>query len=209
MLLRAAIFDFGGVLTTPLQDALMAFGEDAGIELQDLVRACLGAYAGQQDDLVTGFETGLISEEEFSVAVAGRLSEISGRQLDPRGLVQRMFRVSLEEQMFDAIGTAHAAGLRTALLSNSWGTSLYPRRRLADLFDVLVMSGEVGLRKPEPAIFALTVERLGVAPGECVFVDDNPSHLAVAKEQGMATVLHRSPEDSISELEVLLDLRLR
>jgi putative hydrolase of the HAD superfamily len=134
---------------------------------------------------------------------------MSGIPVDPDGLVQRMFSVELEEAMFDAIRTARTAGLKTALLSNSWGASLYPRDRLDDLFDVLVISGEVGLRKPDPAIFSLTAGKLGVPTTECVFVDDNPAHLAVAKDKGMTTVLHRTPAESLAELELLLGLVLR
>ena len=206
---EAVIFDFGGVLTTPLQDAMVSFGQEVGIELQDLVRAALGAYAGGTDDLVTSFETGAISEDEFARAFAERLSGISGRPIAPEGLVHRMFRVNLEESMLQAVAAARRARLRTALLSNSWGTTLYPRDRFEELFDVVVISGEVGLRKPDVAIFRLTVEKLGVDAAACVFVDDHPGHLAIAQQEGMTTVLHRSPAESIAELEGLLAIPLR
>lgn len=110
--------------------------------------------------------------------------------------------------MFTAVEAARAAGLKTGLCSNSWGESLYPRSRLTGAFDVVVISGEVGLRKPDPAIFRLTAERLGVVPSRCVFVDDHPGHLQVAAEEGMKTVLHTSPPDTITQLESLLGVRL-
>jgi putative hydrolase of the HAD superfamily len=110
--------------------------------------------------------------------------------------------------MLGAVGAAQAAGLKTGLLSNSWGTSLYPIERLQGLFDEMVISGEVGLRKPDPAIFELTTVRLGVAPPRCVFVDDHPGHLEAAAGIGMTTVLHRNPSQTISELEDLLGVAL-
>jgi putative hydrolase of the HAD superfamily len=205
----ALVVDFGGVLTTPLQTAMLAFAEEAGIDLQDLARAALGGYMGSEDSLVFGFETGRISEREFSTAFAERIREYSGAQIDADGLVTRMFSgLRLEEPMLDAVAAVRAAGLKTGLLSNSWGTALYPHERLEALFDVSVISGEVGLRKPDPAIFELTTQRLGVPAERCVFVDDHPGHLKSAAEAGMTTILHREPALTIPELESLLGLTL-
>lgn len=204
----ALIVDFGGVLTTPLQDAMVVFANEVGIDLQDFVRMALGAYTGGDDELVVGFETGRISEEEFAAAFAERLSAVSGRRVDPVGLVQRIFRVNLEEDMLEAVGTVRSAGLKTALLSNSWGMGLYPKDRLDDLFDAVVISGEVGVRKPDAAIYRLTLERLGVEARACIFVDDHPGHLVPAEAQGMTTVLHSGPRTTIARLEELLGLEL-
>ena len=205
----ALIVDFGGVLTTPLQGAMVRFADDLGIELQDLVRVALRAYAGHEDELVHRFETGHISDDEFSRDFAVRLQEATGRAVDPEGLVDRIFAgMAAEEDMMDAVVVARGAGYRTALLSNSWGLSLYPRDRFPDMFDVVVISGEVGLRKPDPEIFNLTTERLGIAPERCVFVDDHPGHLKAALEVGMTTVLHRAPNETIEELEDLLQVPL-
>ncbi len=211
---RALVVDYGGVLTTPLQDAMAAFAEDLGIELQDLVRVALGIYyrsdGAERDDLVVKFETGAISDHEFARALAERLSTVAPARVDPEGLVERMFAgMKLEHQMLDVVRAAKAAGLQTGLLSNSWGLWGYPRDLLAQLFDVTVISGEVGLRKPDPAIFTLTTARLGVPAAGCIFVDDHPGHLKAALEAGMTTVLHRSPAQTIAELEALLSLPLR
>ena len=206
---EALIVDFGGVLTTPMQDAMVRFADELGIELQDLVRAALGAYSGGEDRLVVDFETGRISEEEFAVAFARRLEDTTGRPIDPEGLVGRIFRLEIEEAMMDLVAAARASGYRTALCSNSWGTRLYPRDRLDPIFDVIVISGEVGLRKPDPAIFELTTKKLGVEPRACVFVDDHPGHLSSALQIGMTTVLHRTPRTTISEVTGLLSLRAR
>jgi epoxide hydrolase-like predicted phosphatase len=205
---NALIVDFGGVLTTPLQDAMQEFAEDLGLELQDLVRVALAAYTGSEDSLVTDFETGRISEEEFSVAFAARLTETSGKHVPAEDLVKKLFRMRLEEPMFEFVAAAKATGYRTGLLSNSWGTDVYPRHRFDGLFDEVVISGEVGLRKPDPAIFELMTEKLAVPASESVFVDDHPGHLQAALEHGMTTVLHRSPAETIAELQRLLGISL-
>src|SRR5919106_4283517 len=206
---EALVVDFGGVLTSPLHEAMTGFCEETGIELQDLARAALSVYYGGEDDLVVAFETGRMSEEEFSHAFARRLTEATGVEIAHEGLVGRMFAdMELETPMFTAVEVARRAGLKTGLLSNSWGADLYPRQVLDGMFDVVVISGEVGMRKPDPEIFALVVERLGVSAPGCVFVDDHPGHLKAAQEIGMTTVLHRSPAETISELEALLELEL-
>ena len=206
---EALIVDFGGVLTTPLQDSFVMFAEALGIELQDLVRVALKAYAGDSDPLVVGFETGEIGEDEFAIEFAQRLAQETGVEVDPERLIQRMFGgIRLEEGMFDALAAAKRAGFKTGLLSNSWGVSGYPRERLAEVMDVVVISAEVGMRKPDPEIFTFTTSKLGVAPSTCVFVDDHPGHLKAAQEAGMTTVLHREPAQSIAELEDLLGVGL-
>ena len=208
--LRGLIVDFGGVMTTPLQDSMVAFAAEIGLDLQDFARIALGAYAGGEDPLVVDFETGRIGENEFALELARRIREVSGIEVAPEGLVRRIFTgLDLEEEMFSAVSAASRAGLRTALCSNSWGSELYPVDRLAAVFDVVVISGEVGLRKPDPAIFELTLERLGLEPASCAFVDDHPGHLQVARELGLTTVLHREPASTIAELEKLLGLALR
>jgi putative hydrolase of the HAD superfamily len=206
---RALIVDFGGVLTTPLQDSMARFAEDLGVELQDLVRVALRAYSGAEDDLVVGFEIGRIEEEEFAAAFADRLKEETGVEIDPGGLVEKIFAgLDIEEPMMKAVIEARRSGLKTALLSNSWGLGLYPRERFPEMFDVVVISGEVGMRKPDPAIYAHTVEELGVPAEACIFVDDHPGHLKAAQAEGMTTVLHRTPTETITELETLLAIPL-
>lgn len=206
---EALVVDFGGVLTTPLQDSFVMFAEALGIELQDLVRVALKAYAGDHDPLVVAFETGEIGDDEFGIEFAQRLAQETGVEVDPERLVERMFGgMRLEEGMFDALAAAKKAGFKTALLSNSWGLSGYPRERLAEVMDVIVISAEVGMRKPDPEIFTFTTRKLAVTPERCVFVDDHPGHLKAAQEAGMTTVLHREPARSIAELEELLGVPL-
>ena len=205
---RAVIVDFGGVLTTPLIEAMDRFAAETGVELQDLARAALGAYAGQDDDLVTGFETGRVSEEEFSRAFVDRLEAATGRRVEAKDLVKRLFDVRVDDQMLDGMRKVAAAGFKTAVLSNSWGHSLYPRELLDGLFDEVILSGEVGLRKPDPEMFRLALRRLDVEGSESVFVDDHPGHLEPAARLGMATVMHTVPARTLAELQTLLGVPL-
>ena len=204
---EALVLDFGGVMTTSLEEAMAAFALSNGIEMQHLVRAALSAYMGAEDDLATDFETGQLSEADFSIAFAARLEEYSGVRIEHDGLVAGLFEaLDLEEDMFELVERAKEGGYKTGLLSNSWGMGLYPIERIRQLFDVVVISGEVGLRKPDPDIFKLTVENLGLDAAACIFVDDHPGHLKAAQEAGMTTVLHKSPAQSIPEVEALLNL---
>ena len=207
----ALIVDFGGVLTTPLQDSMESFADSLGLELQDVARAALGAYAGTEDRLVTDFETGRIGEAEFAGAFAQRLSATSGKAIPAEGIVARIFgTLRLEEPMFEALEAARDGGLKTGLLSNSWGVALYPFDRFEGLFDAVVISGQVGMRKPDRNIFDLVLERLGSPdPARCIFVDDHPGHLRTGLELGMRTVLHRTPAQTVEELELLVGFRLR
>ena len=205
----ALVVDYGGVLTTSIQDSMQVFADEEGIELQDLARVALKAYIEGDDELVTAFETGRMSEEDFSMQFAQRLAMETGKEIDPERFVNRMFGgVRLEEGMLEAVATVRRAGFKTGLLSNSWGLGGYPRERFEELFDVVVISAEVGMRKPQPEIFRFTTDKLGVDPSRCVFVDDHPGHLKAAIAEGMTTVLHRNPAESIEELSRLLEVGL-
>ena len=205
----ALVVDYGGVLTTSIQDSMQVFANEEGIELQDLARVALRAYVEGDDDLVTAFETGRMTEGDFSMQFAQRLAQETGKEIDPERFVARMFGgVRLEEGMLDAVAKTRGAGFKTGLLSNSWGLEGYPRERFGELFDVVVISAEVGMRKPQPEIFRLTTEKLGVEPDRCVFVDDHPGHLKAALAEGMTTVLHRSPAETLEKLSGLFELPL-
>jgi epoxide hydrolase-like predicted phosphatase len=159
------------------------------------------------DGPVALLETGRISREAFGVDLAAALSARSGIDVSSERLVEELFaEVVDEERMFAGVARARRAGVRTGLLSNSWGLGGYARDRFEELFDAVVISGEVGLRKPDPAIFALAASRLGLEPGGCVFVDDLGANVRVAEALGMAGIVHRSPQDTLVRLEPLLGL---
>jgi epoxide hydrolase-like predicted phosphatase len=127
----------------------------------------------------------------------------------PRLIERLMGNSAPEPAMLDAVRRARAAGVRTGLISNSWGTSRYDRSQLAELFDGVVLSGEVGMRKPARAIYEMGARSIDLEPERCVFVDDLPFNLKPAQELGMATVHHTEVEETIAELERLLGVALR
>jgi epoxide hydrolase-like predicted phosphatase len=94
------------------------------------------------------------------------------------------------------------------LISNSWGTGGYDRPLLKELFDAVVISGEVGIRKPAPDIYALGAQRIDLPPEQCVFIDDLAFNLKPADELGMATIHHVTSERTIAELSRLLGVEL-
>jgi epoxide hydrolase-like predicted phosphatase len=200
---RGLLVDFGGVLTTNVFDSFKAFCVAEGLE-QDAVKM-LFSGPGEGLSLLRKLETGEITAAEFSDGFAPLLG------VDADGLVGRMFAgVGPDEPMLTAVRRAREGGIRTGLISNSWGEGLpYDEGLLAELFDAVVISGDVGLHKPEPEIFELGAERLGVPPRECVFVDDLRENCAGAEAVGLTAVLHRGAEATVARLEQLLGLPLR
>lgn len=197
----ALLVDWGGVLTTNLFTSFGEFCTEAGIPPEMLVEAFRGNRAFR--DTLIAFEEGKIEEPVFEERFGALLG------IDHAGLIDRLFaRVGPDMAMLAAVRNARAAGIRTGLISNSWGTRRYDRAMLEELFDGVVISGDVGIRKPAPEIYLLGAERAGAAPHECVFVDDLPFNLTPAQELGMATVHHVDTTATIAELERLLDLRL-
>jgi putative hydrolase of the HAD superfamily len=198
---RGLLIDWGGVLTSSLFDSFRAFCELEGLAPETLAQRFRGDPACR--DLLISLETGRITEEDFEPQLAATLG------VGAPGLIDRMFAGSgPDEAMIEAVRAARAAGVRTGLISNSWGTRRYPKELLSELFDGIVISGEVGMRKPAPEMYTLGADRIEVAPERCVFVDDLPFNLAPAAELGMATVHHRSAERTIAELEELLAVEL-
>ena len=204
----ALLVDFGGVLTTSVTRSFRAYCLQMGLPSELVKEAFLEAYTHHEGDSpVHRMETGEITVDEFSEGLAAVLTERSGVQVPHEGLVQRLFSgMEYDEAMFTAVAAARRAGVKTALLSNSWGSENYPHERFADTFDVLVISGEVGIRKPDPEIFHMAARRLGVAPHACVFVDDLDRNIEVAEELGMAGVLHRRTEETVAQVAELLGL---
>jgi epoxide hydrolase-like predicted phosphatase len=155
-------------------------------------------------ELLIGLETGKLEELDFEHGLAAALG------VEEAQLIDRLFAGSTPDlAMLAAVRAARAAGVRTGMVSNSWGTRRYDRAMLAELFDGVVISGEVGVRKPAPEIYALGAQAIGLAPSACVFVDDLPFNLTPAAEIGMATVHHREARETVEELERLLGVPLR
>jgi epoxide hydrolase-like predicted phosphatase len=213
--LRALVVDYGGVLTEPLAESMGNWCAHEGldpVEFGRVMKDWLGTSYGEEalDNPVHALERGELAIGEFELALAQRLRRTDGAAVEAAGLLSRMFSgfEHPQQPMLTALRRARAAGLSTALLSNSWGLD-YPREDWDELFDAVVISGEVGLRKPQPEIYQLAASRIGRRPQECVFVDDLAPNIRGAATTGMVGILHRDPEQTLDELEALFGLPLR
>jgi epoxide hydrolase-like predicted phosphatase len=199
---KGLLIDFGGVLTTNVFDSFKAFCREEGLP-EDAVKK-LFRERGEGLSLLRRLERGELSAEDFSQQFAPLLG------VSPDNLVERLFDgIGPDEAMLGAVRRSRAAGIKTGLISNSWGDGVaYDPALLDELFDAVVISGEVGMHKPEPEIYELGAERIGVAPDDCVFVDDLRVNCAGAEAIGMKAILHRGPEGTLPQLEELLGVPL-
>ncbi len=200
--LKGLLIDWGGVLTTNLFASFHAYCVRAGIEPAKLV----GRFKSDPEarELLIELETGKLPEDEFERRFAVLLD------VAPEGLIDGLFSgVHADELVVDAVRRAHRGGIRTALVSNSWGVHRYPRSMFGELFDGVVISAEEGIRKPSKRMYELGAERAGVPPQECVYVDDLPFNLTPARELGMEVIHHTDSEQTVAELERLLGMPLR
>jgi putative hydrolase of the HAD superfamily len=212
--LKGVITDWGGVLTTPILVTVRAWIEADGIDWESYAAVMrpwvFGAYgADGSPNPVHMLERGECSISEFETILAARLLSTNGDPVIADGLLKRMFAASVPvPAMYELIRALREAGFGTALLSNSWGADEYPRADFPQLFDTVVISGEVGMRKPEPEIFAHAAAALGLDPRECVFIDDIEANVAAAAAVGMTGVHHTEPSSTAAALEELLGIPL-
>jgi putative hydrolase of the HAD superfamily len=195
---KGLLVDFGGVLTTSVWDSFADFCRDKGLAEDAVLRMFREDPAALAD--LRELETGRTEEHEFERRFAERLGLD-----DATDLIDSMFRgMKPSEPMVAAVRAARAGGVHTGLVSNSWSTSHYDRDLLAQLFDIAVISAEVGLHKPQPEIYLLASKRLEIEPARCVFVDDLRENCAGAEAVGMTAILHRDVAATVARLEELL-----
>jgi epoxide hydrolase-like predicted phosphatase len=199
---KGLLVDFGGVLTTNVFASFRAFCSAEGLDPEAFLNLFRERPEAREE--LRRVETGKISEQEFCERLGAMLgvSEIEG-------LIDRLFAgMKPDGEMVAAVRRAKTAGIRTGLISNSLGEGRYDRSSFPELFDGVVISGEVGFHKPQPEIYRMGAERVGLPPEECVFVDDLRENCAGAEAVGMTAVLHRGSESTVPELERLLDVEL-
>ncbi len=200
--------DFYGVLTDGIDTAMRAWSDLDEIDyshFQEAMAEWFGDFGGFEARFnpVHALERGEMEVPDFEAELARRLTRRDGRPPAAEGLVERMFsRFAHAADMTGLVHRAKASGIRTALLSNSWGDQ-YLRDGWQDMFDVVVISGEVGMRKPEAAIFEHTLSELGLPSASCVFVDDHQANIKAAAALGLVGVWHQTYEQTAAELEVL------
>jgi putative hydrolase of the HAD superfamily len=204
---RALLVDFGGVLTTNVFESFAAFSA-AECGDPDAVRD-LFAHDEHAQKLLVEHECGRIKEPEFSAGFAALLNERYGSDVQADGMAGRMLAGTQRDQpMIDTIAKIKAAGIPTAIVSNSMGDRGYQGFDMQSLADVVVISGEHGVRKPSRRLYLIACEQLGVDPTNCVMVDDVPRNLSGAARLGIRGVHHTNAADTKAELEALFGLEL-
>ena len=199
----ALLLDYGGVLTSSVLDSFAAFCVAEDIDF-DLFRQVVLESARGPDSVFQKVEKGLIDQDAFDETLAGILRDATGKDVLARGLKQRLFSASApDDAMLAAVRDVKENGVKTALVSNSWGGADYPRHIFGELFDAVIVSGEVGLRKPDRDIYLLAAKRLSTEPERCVFVDDFRINVEGANAVGMHGILHTDTKETVAELRRL------
>ena len=197
---RGLLMDWGGVMTSNVFESFASFCQQEGIELEAVAQLFRGDEQARQ--LLFDFECGKIGEPEFEPGLA----EILGIT-EHHGLVARMFDgARAQSVMLDAIKAVRGSGIRTGMLSNSWGEHTYPHELFDELFDILVISGHEGVRKPDLKIYEIARDRIGLPFDQLVFVDDLTHNLKPARQVGMTTIHHTDPASTILQLNALFDI---
>lgn len=205
---RGVISDFGGVLTSPLHAAFLRAQGDLGIPLEAYGAAMASAMERDGVNPLFALERGELSEAEFLERMERGLAEALGRDVSLDGFGARLMgALEPNEPLFAYYRALRERGLRLALCTNNvreWEPYWRTKLPVDEVFDVVVDSGFVGMRKPEPGIYELTLQRLGLAAQECAFVDDLEINVQAAREHGMRGIVYRDAEQAIAELDALL-----
>ena len=206
--ITAVISDFGGVLTTPLMETFAALQEDDGLDQGSLGRALRRIAERTGAHPLHELECGRMTEHDFLSSLAAELTEDLGRDVEMLSFADRYFgHLGPNEAMIAFLRELRHRGYRLAMLTNNvreWEARWRAMLPVDELFEVVVDSAFVGLRKPDQAIYRLTCDRLGVGPETCLFVDDVEVNCETAEELGMTAVLYRSSEQAIAEMREAL-----
>ncbi|MEV0412411.1 MULTISPECIES: HAD-IA family hydrolase [unclassified Streptomyces] len=198
------VLDFGGVLTTPLLPVVLAFEQREGLPQG----ACISAlYQDEEGVRITSdLERGAVSQTEWN--------EFAGKKLgvSPDNLMGRIFGgLRPEPLLINAAAAARRAGIKVGILSNSVGLApwdLYDGYDLDKLYDVVVISEHHQLRKPDPALFEITLKLMEMPAEQCVFVDDTEAYVQAAEQLGFAGVHNKDPKQTVADLSNLLGVDL-
>jgi putative hydrolase of the HAD superfamily len=207
--IQAVVSDFGGVITLPLIEGFKRAHEDLGIPIEALGKAMALTASRAPEPPLWSLERGQMREPDFIAGLAAALGEILDRPVDLDGYGTRLMQELHANEPLLAYYRAlrDERGIRLAILTNNvreWHDIWRARFDIDALFELVVDSGFEGVRKPEPEIYALTLDRLGL-PGEaCVFIDDLEVNLPPARAAGMHAIHFRTTDQVIAELDALV-----
>jgi putative hydrolase of the HAD superfamily len=196
----ALLIDFGGVLTSDVGDAFDTYARTAG--LPDGALPTLLREDSAANSMFVGFEVGRVSQAEFEPAFAERLTARFGVEVEAEGLVRGLTAaLSPDLEMIAVLRRIRAAGVPVAIVSNSFGMEAYDGYELEAIADLVVISAELGVRKPSRRIYRHAAAALAVDTASCLFVDDLELNLAGAKRLGMAVLHHRLTAETVPAFE--------
>jgi putative hydrolase of the HAD superfamily len=202
--IRAVISDFGGVLTTPLIQSFMAFQNETGISAEDLGLAMQALAEAEGENPLFKLERGEITEASFLEQIADALEPLLGHRPHMHRFKEIYFEaLDPNPPMIELMHELKAAGYRMAMLTNNvreWEPLWRSMLAVDEVFEVVVDSGFVGCRKPESRIYALTLERIGLPPEACLFVDDVLVNCEGAEKAGIRAIHFRDNAQAIAEI---------
>lgn len=209
LVIRAVLFDFGGVILSSPFDAFARYERERGLP-DGFLRALNST--NPDDNAWARLERSEVDFQEFC-----RLYEDEARAAGgvvDGSEVMALLAGDLRPAMVEAVRRCRAR-LKTACLTNNWVAAADARESnghgalLADLFDVVVESSKVGVRKPDPRFYEIACEQLAIEPSEAVFLDDIGGNLKPARAMGMTTIKVTDPDAAIAELEAVVGFALR
>ena len=206
--IEVLVCDFGGVLTSPLLGSFAAFQDSSGVPLESLGRAMAAAAERDSAHPLFELEKGHLSERDFLAKLETGLEAELGRPVAMHAFAESYFaHLETNHELLDFVRDLRARGLRSAILTNNvreWEPRWRAMIPVDELFEAVIDSAFVGMRKPEREIYALTLERLGVAPEAALLLDDIEINCAAAREAGMRAVWFQSNEQAKNEIEQIL-----
>jgi putative hydrolase of the HAD superfamily len=206
--IEAIVSDFGGVLTTPLVGSFMAFQDTTGISTENLGKAMAAVAEADGENPLFALERGEITEADFLARLAEGLEPLLGHRPELHRFKEIYFEALEPNQpMIELMRELKGAGHRMAMLTNNvreWEPLWRSMLPVDEIFEDVVDSAFVGVRKPEARIYELTLERIGLPAEACLFVDDIAHNCDGAREAGMSAVHFRDNEQAMGEIRAAL-----
>jgi putative hydrolase of the HAD superfamily len=206
--IEAVICDFGGVLTTPLIQSFMAFQDTTGITTEMLGKGMQAATEANGENPLYEMERGEITEVAFLEKLTDSLEPLLGHRPEMHRFKEIYFEaLDPNPAMIELMRELKAAGYRMAMLTNNvreWEPLWHSMLPVDEIFETVVDSGFVGCRKPEAKIYTLTLERIGMSPEQCLFVDDILVNCEGARKAGMTAVHFQDNEQATAEIRTAL-----
>ncbi len=206
--IEAIVSDFGGVLTTPLLTSFMAVQDEIGISPENLGKAMRAITDEDDENPLYKMERGEMSEVDFLARLGDGLEPLLGHRPELHRFREIYFRaLDPNLPMIELMRELKAEGKRMAMLTNNvreWEPLWRSMLPVDEIFETVVDSGFVGCRKPEPRIYEMTLERLGLAAESCLFIDDLPHNVEGARATGMTAVHFRDNEQAIAEIRAAI-----